>query len=199
MFNLIKKILNRLFEIFNYIISIWPSALGGIYIRQYTWSRFLRSCGKQVIFGQQIVVKGFSSINIGSNGSFMSGSFFYSEDEGQITVGDNCAFNHNVMLGASGGGKISIGNNVLIGPNVVIRACDHNFDDINKPIYLQGHSRGAVMIDDDVWIASNVVITKDVHIGKGVIIGAGSVVSHDLPEMTVCSGNPAIPIRSRLV
>ena len=56
MFNLIKKILNRLFEIFNYIISIWPSALGGIYIRQYTWSRFLRSCGKPRFNGFDISI-----------------------------------------------------------------------------------------------------------------------------------------------
>ena len=33
------------------------------------------------------------------------------------------------------------------------------------------------------------------HIGSGVVIGAGSVVTHDIPDMVVAAGNPCRVIR----
>ena len=127
----------------------------------------------------------------------MSGSYLYAHEGGSLTIGANCSFNHNVMLAASGG-EIVIGNDVLIGPNTVLRAADHEFTDPIKPIRLQGHRRGRIEIGDNVWLAANVVVTANVRIGDGVVVGAGSVVTNDLPPMTVCGGVPARAIRSRI-
>ena len=193
----LKKVVSRLFTIVNYFIGSWPSALGGSSLRKTVWCRYLQGCGEGVRFGDNFTITGLSSIRIGNKSSFMSGGFLYSHNGGRIEVGDNCSFNHNVMLGAAEGGTIEIGDNVLIGPNVVLRASDHVFDDTSRPISSQGHRGGSIIIDDDVWIVSNVVITKDVHIGKGVVVGAGSVVTHDLSSMTICAGVPAKLIRSR--
>ena len=33
------------------------------------------------------------------------------------------------------------------------------------------------------------------HIGSGVVIGAGSVVTHDIPDMVVAAGNPCRVLR----
>jgi galactoside O-acetyltransferase len=101
------------------------------------------------------------------------------------------------MLAASAG-EILIGNDVLIGPNTVLRAADHEFADPIKPIRLQGYRRGRIEIGDNVWLAANVVVTANVRIGDGAVVGAGSVVTRDLPPMTVCVGVPARPIRSRI-
>ena len=192
------KSFQKIYSVLNYFLYIWPGQLGGIYLRRYFWGKALGFCGEKVIFGDRISINGFASIKIGNFSNFMDGSFIYS-DEGQISIGDSCSFNHNVMISSSNGGNISIGNNVLIGPNVFLRASEHVYEDINMPISTQGHIGGSIIIEDGVWIASNVVITKDVHIGTGTIIGAGSVVSNDLPKMTVCAGNPAVPIRSRII
>lgn len=62
---------------------------------------------------------------------------------------------------------------------------------------MQGHSFGSIVICDDVWLGANVVVTSGVNIGSGCVVGAGSVVTRDLPSMTVCAGVPAKPIRSR--
>jgi galactoside O-acetyltransferase len=101
------------------------------------------------------------------------------------------------MINAADGGDITIGNDVLIGPNVVLRASDHIFSDATIPIKDQGHCGGAIIIEDGVWIGSNVTITKNVKVGKGTVVGAGSVVTHDLSEMTVCAGVPAERIKFR--
>lgn len=48
-----------------------------------------------------------------------------------------------------------------------------------------------VTIRKNAWIAINVTILPGVEIGEGAIVSAGSVVSKDIPPMTVAKGNPA--------
>lgn len=194
---MIKIISTSLTSILSHIVASWPSVFGGVFLRRFIWGSWLQHCGCKVVFGDDVTIKGYSSILIKDNCTFMSKSYIYSHQDASVEIGDGFSCNHNVQINASGGGEIVIGDNVLIGPNVVLRASDHVFDDVNQPIRYQGHKGGVIRIDDDVWIAANVVITKDVHIGKGVIVGAGSVVTHDLPSMTVCAGIPAKPIRLR--
>jgi galactoside O-acetyltransferase len=197
------RIFNQLLSAFDVILALWPTAMGGQYIRYLLWKRRFAHCGElwwgsaMVHFGDGLVITGFSNISVGQGTSIMSGSYLYAHDNSKLVIGSHCSFNHNVLLDAAGG-EIKIGNNVLIGPNVVLRAADHEFADCNVPIRCQGHRSGRIAIGDNVWIAANVVVTSGVTIGAGCVVGAGSVVVRDLPSMTVCVGNPARPIRSRL-
>ena len=43
-------------------------------------------------------------------------------------------------------GKIEIGDNTIFGPGVSIHAENHNFEDLEKPIRLQGATRKGVKI-----------------------------------------------------
>lgn len=54
-----------------------------------------------------------------------------------------------------------------------------------------------VIIKDDVWIGSNVIILPGVTIESGAIIGAGSVVTKDVLKNTIVAGNPAKVIKER--
>ena len=47
-----------------------------------------------------------------------------------------------------------------------------------------------VVIGDNVWITSHVVILPGVHIGDNSVIGAGSVVTRDIPANVFAAGNP---------
>jgi galactoside O-acetyltransferase len=153
-------------------------------------------CGAKVSISKNVTISNFQSIKIGDFSSIMSGSFLYSHDNGQLSIGSRCSVNHNVMVDASCG-EIFIGNDVLIGPNTVLRAANHNFSDPFTPTRAQGHIFGRIIIGDNVWIGANTVVTANVKIGCGCIVGAGSIVTKDLPDMTVCVGVPAKPIRLR--
>ncbi len=60
------------------------------------------------------------------------------------------------------------------------------------------HYDAPLVIEDDVWIAHNVMILPGCKfIGRGSIIGAGAVVSRDVPAYAVMVGNPARKIRDR--
>lgn len=89
--------------------------------------------------------------------------------------------------------KINIGEGVLIAPNVTISTTNH-------PMHYMVRQYGEmyckkVVIEDRVWIGSNVVICAGVTVGKGSVIGAGSVVTRDIPPMNFAAGVPCKVIR----
>lgn len=53
---------------------------------------------------------------------------------------------------------------------------------------------GCIELMDNVYIGMNVTIMPDVRIGPNAIVTAGSVVTTDVPENSVVSGNPAVVI-----
>lgn len=59
------------------------------------------------------------------------------------------------------------------------------------------HSRGPIIIGNDVWIGSGVTIVQGVTIGDGAVIGACSVVARDVAPYSVHVGNPARFVRAR--
>jgi len=90
-----------------------------------------------------------------------------------------------------------IGDNCSIASNCVLRASNHNFNNLDIPIREQGHSYGEIILEDDIWISANCVVTANTKIGKGSVIGAGSVVTKDVEPYSVVGGVPAKLIKKR--
>lgn len=107
-----------------------------------------------------------------------------------IIIKNNTAINQEVYL--DGRGKLSIGQNVNIGRNVCIYTAEH---DPNYPEFK--YREKPVVIGDNVWIASNVVIIPGVRINEGAVVAAGAVVTKDVDPYTIVGGNPAKFIKKR--
>jgi len=106
---------------------------------------------------------------------------------GDVIVGDNSLVGiGNVIIG-----PVKIGNNVILAQNIVASGLNHEYMDAATPIRFQDVTTSAIIIEDDCWIAANVVITAGVTIGKHCVVGAGSVVVKDIPPYSVAIGNPA--------
>ncbi|KAL2162438.1 hypothetical protein VTH06DRAFT_7351 [Thermothelomyces fergusii] len=103
-----------------------------------------------------------------------------------IHIGNNVSIGRNCLINDVC--EVTIGNNVIISPNVCIYTgtCSTN------PRYRKGNQGTQygkpVVIEDDVWIAANVVILPGVRIGKGSTVGAGSVVTRDVATWSVYMG-----------
>lgn len=109
-----------------------------------------------------------------------------------IKVGDGTTFSNNVQVIAEQ--SITIGDRCLIGDAVLI--LDSDFHDLSA---IGRHSRPAetkpVVLEDNVFIGSRVIVLKGVTIGRDSVIGAGSVVVRSIPSGVVAAGNPAKVIR----
>lgn len=108
-----------------------------------------------------------------------------------IEIGEKTFISFNVSM--IDVGKIKIGSHVLIGPGTGIFTAIHPTDPDIRATGVQGAE--PIIIEDKVWIGGNVTILPGIRIGEGSIIGAGSVVTKDIPSMSVVGGNPARIIR----
>jgi acetyltransferase-like isoleucine patch superfamily enzyme len=115
--------------------------------------------------------------------------------ESKMEIGEHCVVGAFSCLMAYG--HIKIGNYVTIANHCSIFGFDHVFSDIGTNIMDQGVKKGAVVIEDDVWIGANSVVLSGVTIGRGSVIGAGSVVTASIEPYSVAVGNPARIIRKR--
>ena len=108
-----------------------------------------------------------------------------------IHLGDRVVVNPDCHLDGRGG-PLTIGENVDIGPWTHIWTLQHDPNDPNH-----GTKGGAVTIGDHVWIASRVTILPGVNIGRGAVIACGSVVTKDVPALSIVAGIPAREIGNR--
>ena len=135
-------------------------------------------------FGKMIVHKCGTNTNFGKHARFSH----------QVSIGDNSGIGNRAFLQ----GMVIIGRNVMMAEDVKIFTVNHKTSRIDVPMCEQGvQKERAVIIGDDVWIGSNVIILPGSKIGNGVILGAGSVVRGDIPDYAVVVGNPARVIRYR--
>ena len=111
----------------------------------------------------------------------------------RIMVGSGTQFSNNVEVFAEH--SVTIGARCLIGDGVLIM--DSDFHDLSA----EGRQGGAaatspVVLEDNVFVGSRVIILKGVTIGKDTVIGAGSVVVKSIPGGVIAAGNPAKVIRT---
>jgi len=112
-----------------------------------------------------------------------------------IEIGDNTRVHGSCIHAYS---KVTIGKNCLIAANCQIM--DGNGHDLSFPItsnriYTKGDIK-EVIIEDNVWLGTGVIVLPGVRIGQGSIISANSVVHMDIPTMVVAGGNPVKVIKS---
>lgn len=111
-----------------------------------------------------------------------------------IKIGNNTRINGSCIHAYH---LVKVGDNCLIAANCQIfdgNGHDISFPDVANRINTFG-SYKPVVIEDNVWIGINTVICPGVTIGKGSIVSANSVVSRDVPPMTIVAGNPAIVVK----
>jgi acetyltransferase-like isoleucine patch superfamily enzyme len=110
-----------------------------------------------------------------------------------VSIGDRCLIGKG--SGIVGHWQITIGNDVWTGHHVYITDQNHGYEDITRPISQQSQPERAVSIGDGSWIGHGSIVLPGSMIGKHVVVGAGSVVTGELPDYSVCAGAPAKVIR----
>lgn len=106
---------------------------------------------------------------------------------GHIHIGDRT----RIGIGCVLIGPIRVGNDVMLAQNIVLSGLNHSYEDIHMPISQQPCTTAEIVIEDEVWIGANAVLTAGVRIGKHSVVAAGSIVTKNIPPYSIAVGNPA--------
>lgn len=165
---LLSRISDFIFVTNSQLLSLIPYLIGTI-VRYEFYKFTLKKCGKNVMIGFGTVFL-YRDIVIGDNVLFgMYNTIHYCDFGSYVLIADGCRF--------------------LSGSRY------HNYDDVNRPMALQGGKLRRIRISDDCWVGANAIVMSD--IGKGSIVGAGAVVTRDVDTYQIVAGNPAKKVRSR--
>ena len=94
-----------------------------------------------------------------------------------------------VMAGAIMNPFVRVGKHCIINTGASL---DHDVQ-VNDYVHIAPHCTfcGEVRVGEGTWIGAGSTVIQGVKIGKNCFIGAGSVVVRDIPDNTLCYGNPA--------
>jgi acetyltransferase-like isoleucine patch superfamily enzyme len=190
----------------------------GLALRKALYPLLLGSCGRDVVFGQNVVLRHPHKIHIGdsvvvddnclldakgeSNDGIRIGSRVFigrntilSCKNGSIELADgaNIGFNCEVFSAS----RVRIGADVLIAAYSYVIGGDHDFSDPTQPVLAQSRRSDGVTIGAGAWVGAGVKIIDGVTIGEHAIIGAGAVVNQDVAARTVAVGVPARAVSTR--
>ena len=133
--------------------------------------------------------------NQGKNCVIMPGCVLGHADN--IILGDDVYIGEGTRIYAHG--NVTIKNGAILADTVDIRTANHYYDgvDLNMIPFDEKVMISPVTIEENVWVASHVLILPGITIGEGAVVAAGAVVTKDVPPLAVVGGNPAKVIKYR--
>ncbi|CAA9589932.1 hypothetical protein AVDCRST_MAG81-4931 [uncultured Synechococcales cyanobacterium] len=149
--------------------------------------------GNHIEIGDAVKIHRDVRINMSSNSFLQVGNNVWLDRGVDINVaGEDCVIEigNGSFLGPyvcmAGPGHIKIGKGCMIASQSGLYANNHRAD---------GLSREGIEIGDNCWLGTGVKVLDGVKIGRGCVIGAGTVVTKNIPPMSVAVGVPAKVIK----
>jgi acetyltransferase-like isoleucine patch superfamily enzyme len=198
-------------EIIVTLVQACPGALG-LALRRLAYPWLLGSCGRNVVFGQNVVLRHPHKIHVGSNvvvddqclldakgttnrgirigdGVFIGRQTILSCKNGDIELGDrvNIGFNCEIFSASA----VRLGVDALVAAYTYVIGGDHEFADRSASVNAQPRVSRGVTIGPGAWLGAGSKILDGVTIGERAVIGAGAVVTRDVPAGVVAAGVPA--------
>ena len=205
------------YELIVCFAQAWPGALG-LALRKALYPLLLGSCGRNVVFGQNVVLRHPHKIHIADNvviddnclidakgesnlgirigsGVFIGRNTILSCKNGDIEIADkaNIGFNCEVFSAS----RVTIGAGVLMAAYSYVIGGDHDFSDPSKTVLDQARTSAGVAIGDGVWMGAGAKILDGVTVGDRAIVGAGAVVREAVPDGAIAVGIPARVVGQR--
>ena len=180
------------------VVSIAQARAGalGLAVRKLLYPMLLGSCGRNVVFGQNVVLRHPHKIHIGSNVVVDDNCLLDAKGKNgdiELAEGANLGFNCEVFSAS----RVTIGKSVLMAAYCYVIGGDHDFSDPTKPVLEQQRKSAGVTIGDGVWMGAGAKILDGVAVGDGAVIGAGAVVRDSVAAGAIAVGIPARIVASR--
>ncbi|MET0165207.1 MAG: hypothetical protein ABW318_09415, partial [Vicinamibacterales bacterium] len=144
----------------------------GLVLRKVLYPWLLGSCGRNVVFGQNVVLRHPHKIHIGSNvviddnclidakgdsnrgirighGVFIGRNSILSCKNGDIDVADRANIGFNCELFSAS--QVSVGPSALLAAYTYVIGGSHEFSDPSVPVLAQGRTSSGVTIGEGAW------------------------------------------------
>lgn len=200
------------------LTSSWVPGALGLVLRRILYPLLLGACGRNVTFGQGVVLRHPGKIRLGNDvvvddlvvldakgesnrgidighGVFLGRSTILSCKDGDIVLGDkvNIGFNSEIFSGSS----VRVGRHGLFAAYTYLVGGGHSFEAQGVPVIEQPRTSKGIELDENVWLGAGVLVMDGVRIGRDVVVGAGAVVTDELPAGAIAVGVPARVVRTR--
>ena len=190
----------------------------GLVLRKQLYPLLLGSCGRNVVFGQNVVLRHPHKIHIGNNVVIDDNCLVDAKGESNqgIRIGDGVFVGRNSILSCKNGdielanganvgfnceifsaSRVRIGANVLMAAYSYVIGGDHDFSQADASVLEQARRSAGVNIGDGAWLGAGAKILDGVQVGAHAIIGAGAVVREAVPERAIAVGIPARVVSTR--
>ena len=194
-----------------------PGALG-LALRQQLYPALLGTCGRGVVFGQNVVLRHPGKIRIGSDVVIDDNCLLDAKGttNAGITIGDGVFVGRNTILSCKNGdieierganvgfnceifsaSQVRLGADALIAAYCYVIGGDHDFSDPDAAVLAQTRRSSGVSIGRGAWLGAGAKILDGVTIGDRAVIGAGAVVRESVPAGAVAVGIPARVVSQR--
>jgi acetyltransferase-like isoleucine patch superfamily enzyme len=107
----------------------------------------------------------------------------------KTVIGQECTF--------SAFQRVSIGRECMVADRVMMIDFDHITSDVERPIRVQGITKGDVVVGHNVWIGYGACLLRGVSVGENSVVGATAVVTADIAANSIAAGVPARIVASR--
>jgi acetyltransferase-like isoleucine patch superfamily enzyme len=194
-----------------------PGALG-LALRKLLYPSLLGACGRNVIFGQNVVLRHPHKIRIGDNvviddnclvdakgdsnrgiaigsGVFIGRNTILSCKNGDIDVEDGANIGFNCELFSAS--RVRVGRHTLLAAYCYLIGGDHDFSNPALAVLEQGRRSAGVDVGEGAWLGAGAKVLDGVTIGDRAIVGAGAVVRDSVPAGAIAVGMPARVIGQR--
>ena len=116
---------------------------------------------------------------------------FHLEYGTRVSIGAGTFFNYDcLMLDVA---AVTVGTDCQVASRVQFITATHPIDP--EPRRIGWESAKPIVVGDNVWLSSGVIVCPGVTIGDHTVVGAGAVVTRDLPAGVVAMGVPARVVR----
>jgi acetyltransferase-like isoleucine patch superfamily enzyme len=155
--------------------------------------------GAHVFVGDRAVLYhsgGEGAIRLGDRVHVYRDACLETSQGGTLTIGPETSIHMRCQLMAHLG-SIRIGRGVGLAAGCALYPYDHGVAR-SLPFRRQPlQTKGDIVIGDEAWLGTGVIVLSGVTIGQGAVVAAGSVVTHDVPEFAIAAGVPARVLKFR--
>lgn len=110
----------------------------------------------------------------------------------KLVIGDHCWIGENAWIDNLA--EVRLGSHVCISQGAYLLTGNHDYRSVRFDLIVQ-----PIVLEDGCWIGAKAIVAPGVHAGDHSVLTAGSVATGNLESSMVYQGNPARPVRERII